>query len=175
MSEKTKFDPNNTLLPTDLKFKEDAVAVWVRNPKVWREGGDIIEVWSVEEDPQLDPVKALRKFLTFRQACHGQAEQYPVFLHQDGSQFTKGELNQDIKMLLAKYPALSSPQDKFSGQSFRAGIANLLSSLGFTEQQIKNWGRWSSVAYRAYVQDQSRRRETRKQLTTVFRSMLAQG
>ena len=26
-SEKSKFDPNNRLLPSDLKFKEDAVAV----------------------------------------------------------------------------------------------------------------------------------------------------
>ena len=172
-SEKSKFDPNNTLLPSDLKFKEDAVAVWVRNPKVWREGGDIIEVWSVEEDSQLDPIKALKKFLALRHTCHGPAEDVPVFLHQDGSQFTKAEMNQDLKMLLAQYPALSTSQDRFSGHSFRAGIANLLASLGFTEQQIKSWGRWSSVAYKAYIQDLSRRRETRKQLTTVFGSMLA--
>ena len=43
-SERSKFNPSNSLLPSDLKFHEDSVAVWIRNPKVWREGGDIIEV-----------------------------------------------------------------------------------------------------------------------------------
>ncbi len=174
-SEKSRFDPNNALLPSDLKFKEDAVAVWIRNPKVYKEGGDIVEVWSVEEDTQLDPIKALKTFLTFRNSCHGPAKDVPVFLHQDGSQFTKAEMNRDLKMLLAQYPALSTSQDKFSGHSFRAGIANMLASRGFSEQQIKSWGRWSSAAYRAYVQDLSRRRETRKQLTTIFGSLLARN
>ena len=172
-SERSKFSPSNSLLPSDLKFHEDSVAVWVRNPKVWREGGDIIEVWAVKENSQLDPVLALKLFLSLRQSCHGPAEGFPVFLHPDGSQFTKSDLNRDIKLLLSMYPTLSSPQDKYSGHSFRAGISNLLSSLGFSEDQIKNWGRWSSMAYRAYVQDQSKRRETRKQITSVFGSMLA--
>ena len=113
--------------------------------------------------------------MSLRNMHHGQADKHPVFLHQNGSMYTKAELNQDIKNLLAEYPTLASPQDRYSGHSFRAGIGNLLSSLGFKETQIKSWGRWSSVAYTAYVQDQSRRRETRKELTTVFGAMLAQA
>ena len=127
----------------------------------------------MEENSQLDPIKALKTFLSLRHNCHGPAEDVPVFLHQDGSQFTKAEMNQDLKMLLAQYPSLSTSQDRFSGHSFRAGIANMLASRGFTEQQIKSWGRWSSAAYKAYIQDLSRRRETRRQLTTVFGSLLA--
>jgi hypothetical protein len=172
-TEKSKFNPNNSLLPSDLKFHEDSVSVWIRNPKVWRHGGDIVEVWSVKEKAQLDPVIALKHYLSLRSTNLGSAADCPVFLHQDGAQYTKTDLNKDLKVLLSLYPSLSSPQDKYSGHSFRAGIATLLSSLGFTEDQIKNWGRWSSMAYKSYVQDQTQRRETRKQITKVFGSMLA--
>ena len=41
-TEKSKFNPNSSLLPSDLKFHEDSVSVWIRNPKVWRDGGDIV-------------------------------------------------------------------------------------------------------------------------------------
>ena len=172
-TDKFKFNPNMSLLPADLKFHQDCVSVWIRSPKVWKQGGDVIEVWTVEENAQLDPVAALKQFLKLRQSSLGPAEQVPVFLHQDGSQYTKADLNKDIKELLSRYPALSSPQDMYSGHSFRAGMATLLSSLGFSEEQIKNWGRWSSMAYRSYVQDQTKRRETRKQITEVFGHMLA--
>ena len=173
-NEKSKFNPNCSLLPSDLKFHDDSVSVWIRNPKVWKHGGDIVEVWVVEEKVQLDPVVALKRFLSLRGSNLGSAaEDCPVFLHQDGSQYTKTELNKDLKDLLSLYPSLASSHDKYSGHSFRAGIATLLSSLNFTEDQIKKWGRWSSMAYMSYVQDQTKRRETRKQITNVFGSMLA--
>jgi hypothetical protein len=172
-SEKSRFSPSSSLLPTDIKFHEDSVAIWIRSPKVWRNGGDVVEVWEVKENEDLDPVLALKQYLRLRSEALGQAEDCPVFLHQDGSQFTKAEMNKDIKQLLGQYPSISSPRDMWSGHSFRAGISTLLTSLGFTEEQIKNWGRWSSVAYLAYVQDQSKRRDTRKQLTDVFGQMLA--
>lgn len=173
-SEKAKFNSSTALLPADIKFHEESVAIWVRSPKVWREGGDVVEVWEVKENEDLDPVLALKQYLKLRSQALGPAEDCPVFLHQDGSQFTKAEMNKDIKQLLGQYPSIASPRDMFSGHSFRAGISTLLTSLGFTEEQIKNWGRWSSSAFLAYVQDQSKRRDTRKQFTEVFGLMLAE-
>ena len=172
-TEKSKFHPGSSLIPSDIKFQEDSVAVWLRSPKVWKEGGDVVEVWSVEENPQLDPVIALKHYMGLRSCLLGPAEEYPVFLHENGSLFTKAELNKDIKFLLSVYPDISSTRDLWSGHSFRAGISTLLTSLGFTEDQIKKWGRWSSMAYMAYVQDQTKRRQTRKQITGVFSLMLA--
>ena len=172
-TEKSKFNPGTSLLPSDIKFQEGSVAIWVRCPKIWKEGGDVVEVWSVKENEQLDPVIALTQFISLRAANLGPAEKSPVFLHENGSLFTKAEMNKDIKLLLAMYPTLSSPRDLWSGHSFRAGIATLLTSLGFTEEQVKKWGRWSSIAYMAYVQDQSKRRETRHQFTQIFGQMLA--
>ena len=172
-SEKSKFSPSTSLLPSDIKFHDESVAIWIRSPKVWRHGGDVVEVWEVKENEDLDPVLALKQYLRLRSLALGPAEDCPVFLHEDGSQLTKAEMNKDIKQLLGQYPSISSPRDMWSGHSFRAGISTLLTSLGFTEEQIKNWGRWSSSAYLAYVQDQSKRRDTRKQLTGVFGQMLA--
>lgn len=172
-TEKSKFNPSTSLLPSDIKFHEESVAIWVRSPKVWRHGGDVVEVWEVKENEDLDPVLALKQYLKLRSDALGPAEDCPVFLHQDGSQLTKAEMNKDLKQLLSQYPSIASPRDMFSGHSFRAGLSTLLTSLGFTEEQIKNWGRWSSSSFLAYVQDQSKRRDTRKQLTEVFGLMLA--
>ena len=172
-TEKTQFHPGSSLIPSDLKFQEESVAVWIRSPKVWKDGGDLVEVWAVAENPQLDPVLALRQYLGQRSHLMGPAEECPVFLHEDGSLYTKAELNRDLKLLLAMYPEIASPRDMWSGHSFRAGISTLLTSLGFSEEAIKKWGRWSSLAYMAYVQDQTKRRETRKKITEVFGSMLS--
>ena len=139
------------------------------SPKVWSLGGDVVEVWKVKENPGLDPC-----FLQLRLSVFGQANEFPVFLHQDGALYTKTELNMDLKNLLSKFPALSSSdRETWSGHSFRAGLATLLTKLGFSEEQVKKWGRWRSVAYMAYAQDQTVRRKTRSELTNVFGRMLA--
>ena len=95
-------------------------------------------------------------------------------IHQDGSLYTKSELNKDLKDLLAQFPALSgSGRESWSGHSFRAGLATLLTSLGFSEEQVKKWGRWHSAAYMLYAQDLTMRRKTRAELTSVFGKMLS--
>ena len=171
--EKFKYHESTALLPTDIQFKKDCVAVWVRSPKVWTEGGDVVEVWSVTENPGLDPVAALSCFMELRDSTHGEALLAPLFLHEDGSLYHNTELNKDLRTLLDQFPSLSSStRECWSAHSFRAGLATLLSSLGFSEEQIKSWGRWRSNAYRAYAQDQARRRKTRMELSSVFGKML---
>ena len=104
----------------------------VKNPKVLNEDtGDVVEVWAVPEIPDLDPITALTKFLQLRKSKFGEAESYPLFLHENGSVFTKKQMNIDLGVLLAIYPELNSPVDKWTGHSFRAGISTLLATLGF--------------------------------------------
>ena len=171
--EKFKYNESTSLLPTDIQFKEGCVAVWVRSPKIYSEGGDVVEVWSVAENPDLDPVAALICFMKQRHSIHGEAKLTPVFLHEDGSLYCNTELNKDLKNLLDQFPSLSSStRECWSAHSFRAGLATLLSNLGFSEEQIKSWGRWRSNAYRAYAQDQAKRRNTRMELSSVFGLML---
>lgn len=76
-------------------------------PKVRRHGGDVVEVREVKENESLDPVLALKQYLKVRSEALGLAEDCPVFLHQDGSQLTKAEMNKDLKQLLAQYPSIS--------------------------------------------------------------------
>ena len=171
--EKFKYHESTALLPTDIQFQTDSVSIWVRSPKIWSEGGDVIEVWSVTENPDLDPVAALSCFMKLRHSTHGEANLAPLFLHEDGSLYHHTELNKDLKNMLDQFPALSSStRECWSAHSFRAGLATLLSNLGFRDEQIKSWGRWRSNAYRAYAQDQARRRETRMELSSVFGTML---
>ena len=130
--ETAKFHGTTALLASDVKFHEGSISVWLRNPKVLQEDtGDIVEVWSVPEIPDLDPVTALRKFLELRQSKFGEAQDYPLFLHENGRIFTKRQMNADLGELLAIYPKLNNPLDKWTGHSFRAGISTLLASLGF--------------------------------------------
>ena len=172
--ERHKFDPASSLLPSDLQLKAECLAVWIRSPKVYSEGGDVVEVWRVEENPNLDPVTALSCFFEHRLSTLGAAGDRPVFSHEDGSLYTKSELNSDLKFLLSQYPELSSSgRESWSGHSFRSGLSTLLTSLGFTQDQIKAWGRWRSSAYLVYCQDQSMRRKTRASLTTTFGRMLS--
>lgn len=172
--EKYKFNTDTALMPDDIKFLDSSVSLWLRNPKVVSDGGDVVEIWSVQERPDLDPVLALQKYLSLRQDKFGAAKGKPVFIHESGAIFTKAQLNLDLKKMLDMFPPLAtSYKDKWSGHSFRAGLTSLLQSLGFSEDQIKSWGRWSSSAYMVYAQDMSARRRIRFQLTTTYSRVLS--
>ena len=130
--ETTKFHKSTTLLASDIKFHQGSVSVSLQHPKiVQEETGDVLEVWAVAEIPDLDPVKVLRKFMQLRQDKFGDVEDYPLFLHENGSIFTKKQMNSDLQELLAIYPQLSNPYDKWTGHCFRSGLSTLLATLGY--------------------------------------------
>ena len=130
--EKSQFHVSTALLASDIKFHGGSISVWLRNPKIVLEDtGDVVEVWSVQEIPDLDPVTALRKYMQLRQELFGNSDQYPLFLHENGKIFTKQQMNKDLKELLSAYPQLCSPYDKWTGHCFRSGISTLLATLGF--------------------------------------------
>lgn len=85
------------------------------------------------------PVK--KAYQRRRHGLFGDAEKYPLFLHENGSIYTKQELNKDLYYLLSKYPELISDRDSWSGHSFRSGLTTVLSVLGFSEDEIQSWGR----------------------------------
>ena len=95
-----------------------------------------------------------------------------LFLYENGSIYSKHELNKDLDVLLAMYPELKSERDTWSGHSFRAGLATVLSELGFSKEEIQSWGRWSSDAFKVYVKSQVQRRSVRAKLSKTFGSIL---
>ena len=131
-----------------------------------------MEVFEVEERPDLDPLKALKTYISLRKDKIGEAEYLPLFLHENGQIFSKVEFNKDLKDLLSIYPQLSTDRDSWTGHSFRSGLATVLSTLGFTEDQIKSWGRWASNAYLCYIKDLSHRREVHARMKNTFKAML---
>ena len=78
-------NPSNALLASDLTMKDDSACFWLRNPKINRESlGDMVEVWSVPERKDLDPITVLQGYLRRRQAVFGEAERYPLFCMREG-------------------------------------------------------------------------------------------
>ena len=94
-----------TLLNSDIKFSQDnsSFSVWLRSPKVASRYGDVVEVWGLdfEIDHQLDPVIALKAYLSRKRNRFGLAPEMPAFVHEDGSLYSKVEFNKDLKLALS--------------------------------------------------------------------------
>ena len=131
----------------------------------------MVEVWSLPGGNVLDPVRCLSAYCRRRTEKFGLAETMPLFIHEDGSNYTKVELNSDLESLLSIYPELQNPRDLIRGHSFRAGLSTILSLLGFSEEEIKSWGRWTSSAFLSYIKDQTHRKKVAEKLKNTFESI----
>ena len=121
----------------------------------------------------LDPVGALLNYKNHRDKVYGKSESLPFFLHEDGRLLTSKEMNSTLKVLLSLFPTLSqSERDMWSGHSFHRGLLTLLEKLGFTESEIKAWGRWMSSAYLNYLKDLKARRNVQARMTSTFALIL---
>ena len=43
-AKKSKFNPASSLLPSDIMVRDRTMAIWIRSPSVYRQGGDVVEV-----------------------------------------------------------------------------------------------------------------------------------
>ena len=145
-----EFDPQASLLLSDIKISNGVAKLWIRSPKRCTPTGDVIDVYGVP-DKSLDPVVALSYFMEFRRKIHGDSEDLPFFIEQDGKNFTKRKFNRLLHELLD--PFLRDNRDSLTGHSFRAGLATLMEVAGFEESEIQAWGRWNSEAFRRYCKE----------------------
>ena len=61
-TEKSQFNCGTSLMPQDIKFRDEAMSLWKMSPKVYkRQGGNIVEVWEVKEIRCWDLVVAMRQ------------------------------------------------------------------------------------------------------------------
>ena len=70
------------------------------------------------------------------------------FQHKDGSPLTKYQFWKLTDMALEKVGVKNT---RFGTHSFRIGAASTAVAMGYTAEQIKQLGRWSSNCYRRYV------------------------
>ena len=147
------FDPSFTLLQRDIKLvkvkigqsEQEILTVKLKSPKEDRIGRDVIvDVYTT--GGLLCPVRAYKKWL---ETCPPLEAKKPAFRQTDGVPLTGRKMNKVLKELLSKH--LDYRKAKISTHSFRSGIASMMGSLGYSDEDIQAVGRWSSQAFESYL------------------------
>ena len=142
------YDPNFTLLGRDVKVKKvkvgkeevKSMTILLKSEKKDRVGkSTVVDVY--QSGGELCPVKAFEKW----KKNTNFASSMPAFRLTSGKPLTGKNLNKILEGLLGKH--LDYKRGKISSHSFRSGMASLMGSLGYTEDQIQAVGQWSSQAY----------------------------
>ena len=150
------FDEKSTLLVSDVSLSSEVTKLWIISPKKCSPTSDVVEVFPLQEKA-LDPIRAVMYFWKLREKVHGTRADLPLFLEEDGKNFTKKKLNKLLHELMD--PFLTDERDKLTGHSFRGGLATLMEAAGMSEEDIKAWGRWSSEAFKRYCKEGRSRRK----------------
>ena len=142
------FDPDFTLLSQDVSLVnssgEELLQIKVKAPKESRSGKSVIvDVYGSGTD--ICPVRAFKKWNAFRLVEEGQ----PCFRFSSGVPLTGWKFNEIVRERLKGF--VESSEKLFSSHSFRAGAASLMAEIGYSEDEIKAVGRWSSRAYMDYI------------------------
>ena len=142
------FDPDHTLLTEDIKIGGSGNERWLeislKCPKEKKSGRPtIIDVFEV--GGQLCPVSAFLKWSRYNKPQGG----VPLFRDSTGTPLTGREVNKQLKRLLGKFAVYQN--GSISSHSFRSGIVSILGSKGFSDEEIKLVGRWSSRAFIRYM------------------------
>ena len=165
----SSFSPTSDLLGSDvLHMSETSFALWIRDPKVSKQYGDVVEIWSIPELPDINPFSAFATFWNLRQKKEF-PNSSPLFMRAGGDILTASQFNTCLQSLISHYPTeLQLSTNRWTGHSFRSGLPTLLQSIGFSEDQIKTWGRWSSSAFQTYTKDMDRRLEVQRGILDVM-------
>ena len=146
----SEFDPDFSFLTEDLQLLEKKIdnrrvlQLRLKCPKESKKGkAVIVEVY--ETQGTLCPVKAFERWKARTTTEQG----FPLFRDETGTPLTGRKLNSWIKETLKG--VINYDMGKFTSHSFRIGLATTMGSLGFTEDDIKEAGRWSSKAYELYL------------------------
>ena len=163
----TTFSTKSDLLGSDvLHMSEDSFALWLRDPKVSKEYGDVVELWKTPQFPNLDPWIAFSKYMAWRKT-RSFPSSWPLFLRADGMSFSHGYFDTSLKDMISHYSLeLEIGWNKWTGHSFRSGLPTVLQTAGFKKKEIKKWGRWSSRAFLLYLRDINKRFEVQRKMLT---------
>ena len=148
-----QFDPCFTLMNSDIKIKTirinnsttKVIQIRVKSPKTDRIGADtIVDVY--ESNEPICPVRALEKWLSVTTLRNKNS---PYFCDETGKPLTGAKFNTILKLHFSKY--INYKVGKITSHSFRAGMASLLGTLGYSDEDIQAVGRWSSRAFLDYI------------------------
>jgi hypothetical protein len=147
--EKNFFRGDEDFLWSDVKFKDGfSVILRLKITKNKTQNGEFIDLFRNKELKPC-PVKCLEKLFSLKDtevSLHS-----PVFALSNSEFLTPAELNFTIQEILGKYIGKGSLE--YSGHSLRAAIPSAIAEHPelTSEQDVKQWGRWSSTAYTRYT------------------------
>lgn len=143
------YDPDFTCLQGDIVLHKAAgirtLQILLKSPKENRVGNKVI-VDVYENGSGCCPIQAFEK-LQARGSMSKRGE--PAFMLESGKAYTGALLNSTLKKCLGKY--IAPEKGHISSHSFRSGLASMLGSLGFSDEDVKAIGRWSSSAFETYM------------------------
>ena len=144
----SSFDPDFTLLGRDVKLVtqggREVLQLRIKAPKEQKVGKDVIvDVYST--DSELCPVRAFKKWIKFK----GKEDELPLFRFSSGIPLTGKKFNEVVRDRLKG--EVENIEKLFSSHSFRAGAASMMAAIGYSDDDIKAVGRWSSRAFMEYI------------------------
>ena len=147
------FDPLITLLNEDITVKNikiensnlQILQIKLKSEKTNKSGRHtLVDIY--QSSTQICPLNAFLKWSAHRSSSE---PNLPAFRDETGKPYTGRRFN----IFLSEFMDSNFPdiQGKITSHSFRAGIATLLGSLGYSDEEIKSTGRWSSRAFLEYL------------------------
>ena len=99
------------------------------------------------ENTAMCPVTLLSEYLAVRGPRPG-----PLFVHTHGSAVAREFFTTELQ----KTPLFCKlDPSRYKGPSFRIGAASLAAAKGFSDAQIRQFGRWKSSAFLEYIRNSS--------------------
>ncbi|VDI01631.1 Hypothetical predicted protein [Mytilus galloprovincialis] len=133
---------SHTLSLDDFSFSDNNVSINLKFSKTDQLGkGSLIIIPSINS--HVCPVHLLKKYFIARPKTIG-----PAFIHFGGNYVTRYQFNAVLKKALN---VANITSDNFQSHSFRIGAASQSSKMGFSDDEIQDFGRWESKAYKRYI------------------------
>ena len=135
---KTTFDPNSTLLFSDVRVRNDSVRLNIKTSKTdpFRQG---VTVRLEANNTVLCPVNALRLYLSLHPTKSG-----PLFTFHNKTYLSRADLNHTLR-------DTSNGLANISSHSLRIGAASTAAAMGCPKYLIQSMGRWTSDCFRRYI------------------------
>ena len=143
-----RFNPDYCLLGSDVVVKEtqegERLQLKIKAPKEDKSGASIIvDVFATGSD--ICPVSAYRRW---RNKAKSDKDK-PLFRFNNGKCLTGRRFNEILKEMLSG--VLPESKGLISSHSFRAGAASMMGVLGYSDEEVKAVGRWSSRSFLDYM------------------------
>ena len=129
----------------DVIIHDNCLKITIRLSKADQKGKDRLLTLGQCSLKQICPVAAVQAFMELR----GQGPSY-FLQHADKSPLTKFQFWKLTDIALDRIGIRGL---RFGTHSFRIGAASTATALGYSVEQIKRLGRWSSSCYRKYVRN----------------------